>query len=88
MKFQALSVAALASLGSAVSLTLDKRDSPLDVSLELTGNTAVKATIKNSGSEDLKLFKTGTFLDGKQLLAVCVKVSNWLTKTQTLTSRR
>lgn len=63
MKFQALSVAALASLASAVSATLDKRDSPLDVSLEITGNTAVKATIKNTGSEDLKLFKTGTFLD-------------------------
>jgi hypothetical protein len=63
MKFQALSVAALASLASAVAATLDKRDSPLDVSLEITGNTAVKATIKNTGSEDLKLFKTGTFLD-------------------------
>jgi deuterolysin len=63
MKFQALSVAALASLASAVSVALDKRDSPLDVSLELTGNTEVKATIKNTGSEDLKLFKTGTFLD-------------------------
>jgi deuterolysin len=63
MKFQVLSVAALASLASAVSIALDKRDSPLDVSLELTGNTEVKATIKNTGSEDLKLFKTGTFLD-------------------------
>jgi deuterolysin len=62
MKFQVLSVAALASLASALS-GLDKRDSPLDVSLELTGNTEVKATIKNTGTEDLKLFKTGTFLD-------------------------
>lgn len=63
MKFQTLSVAALASLASAVSAALDKRDSPLAVSLELTGNTAVKASIKNTGSSDLKLFKTGTFLD-------------------------
>lgn len=61
MKFQVLSIAALASMASAVSF--DKRDSPLDVSLEVTGNTEVKATIKNTGSEDLKLFKTGTFLD-------------------------
>lgn len=60
MKFQVLSVAALASLASAM---FDKRDSPLDVSLEVTGNTEVKATIKNTGSTDLKLFKTGTFLD-------------------------
>lgn len=60
MKFQILSVAALASLASAL---IDKRDSPLDVSLEVVGNTNVKATIKNTGSEDLKLFKTGTFLD-------------------------
>ncbi|KAH8707116.1 Deuterolysin metalloprotease family-domain-containing protein [Phaeosphaeriaceae sp. PMI808] len=63
MKFQTLSVAALASLASAVSTALNKRDSPLDVSLSITGNTAVKATIKNTGSEDLKLFKTGTFFD-------------------------
>jgi len=63
MKFQILSVAALASLASAVSDALNKRDSPLDVSLEVTDNTNVKATIKNTGTEDLKLFKTGTFLD-------------------------
>jgi deuterolysin len=63
MRFQVLSVAALASLASAVSAALDKEGSPLSVSLEVTDNTAVKATIKNTGSEDLKLFKTGTFLD-------------------------
>jgi len=60
MKFQVLSVAALASLATAL---LEKRDSPLDVSLEVVGNTEVKATIKNTGASDLKLFKTGTFLD-------------------------
>lgn len=59
MKVQVLSLAALASLASAFSL----EDSPLNVELEFTGNTAVKALIKNNGSEDLKLFKTGTFLD-------------------------
>jgi hypothetical protein len=37
MKLQVLSVAALVSLASALS-GFDKRDSPLDVSLELTGN--------------------------------------------------
>ncbi|KAF3036456.1 hypothetical protein E8E12_005897 [Didymella heteroderae] len=59
MKVQALSLAALAALASSFSL----EDSPLNVELEFTGNTAVKALIKNTGSEDLKLFKTGTFLD-------------------------
>ncbi|KAF9696903.1 hypothetical protein EKO04_004749 [Ascochyta lentis] len=59
MKVQVLSLAALASVVSGFSL----EDSPLNVELEFTGNTAVKALIKNNGSETLKLFKTGTFLD-------------------------
>ena len=59
MKIQALPLAALATLASGFSLD----DSPLDVELEFTGNTAVRALIKNTGTEDLKLFKTGTFLD-------------------------
>ena len=59
MKVQVLSLATLATLASGFSLN----DSPLNVELEFTGNTAVKALIKNTGSEDLKLFKTGTFLD-------------------------
>lgn len=61
MKF--LTIASLATLASTVSIDLAKRDSPLDVNLEMTGNTAVKATITNTGSEDLKIFKTGSFLD-------------------------
>jgi len=61
MKFFA--VAAVASLANAVSLDFSKRDSALDVKLELTGNTAVKAVITNTGSEDLKVLKTGSFLD-------------------------
>lgn len=61
MKFFA--VAAVASLANAVSIDFNKRDSALDVKLELTGNTAVKAVITNTGSEDLKVLKTGSFLD-------------------------
>ena len=49
MKVQVLSLAALAPLVSGSSLD----DSPLNVELEFTGNTAVKARIKNTGSEDL-----------------------------------
>ncbi|RYP77822.1 hypothetical protein DL771_000919 [Monosporascus sp. 5C6A] len=56
-------VSLLASLASAVSVDLGKRDSPLDVKLEMVGNTAVKASITNNGETDLKLFKTGSFLD-------------------------
>jgi deuterolysin len=58
MKVQLLSFAALVPLVSGLSL----EDSPLNVELEFTGNTAVKALIKNTGAEGLKLFKTGTFL--------------------------
>jgi deuterolysin len=61
MKFLAL--AAVASLANAVSLDFNKRDAAVDVKLELTGNTAVKALITNTGSEDLKVLKTGSFLD-------------------------
>lgn len=61
MKF--LPLAALASLANAASVDLAKRDSPLDVKLEVTGNTAVKAKITNNGSEALKVLKVGSFLD-------------------------
>jgi deuterolysin len=57
------SIMLLASMATAVSLDMMKRDAPLDVKLEMVGNTAVKASITNSGSNPLKLFKTGTFLD-------------------------
>ncbi|KAI2627847.1 Deuterolysin metalloprotease family-domain-containing protein [Hypoxylon sp. NC1633] len=62
MKFTA-GVSLFAALASAVSVDLTKRTSPLDVKLEMVGNTAVKASITNTGASDLKVFKTGTFLD-------------------------
>ncbi|EKG20509.1 Peptidase M35 deuterolysin [Macrophomina phaseolina MS6] len=61
--FTGLSIAALASAASAVSLNLNKRDTPLDVKLEMVGNTEVKATVTNNGESAIKLFKTGSFLD-------------------------
>lgn len=57
------SVSFLASLVSAVSVDLARRDSPLEVKLEMIGNTAVKASITNNGDAELKLFKTGSILD-------------------------
>ncbi|KAI0015764.1 Deuterolysin metalloprotease family-domain-containing protein [Xylariomycetidae sp. FL0641] len=62
MRFYA-GISVLATLASAVSVDLSRRGSPLNVKLEMVGNTAVKASITNSGPSDLKVFKTGTFLD-------------------------
>ncbi|KAI1773070.1 Deuterolysin metalloprotease family-domain-containing protein [Hypoxylon cercidicola] len=62
MKFSA-GISLFAAVASAISVDLTKRDSPLDVKLEMVGNTAVKASITNTGATDLKVFKTGTFLD-------------------------
>ncbi|KAB2572826.1 Neutral protease 2-like protein [Lasiodiplodia theobromae] len=53
----------LASLAAAASVDVNKRETPLEVKLELLGNTGVKASITNTGSSALKLFKTGTLLD-------------------------
>lgn len=53
-----LSLAALLALANASVVT--KRASPLDVKLELTGNTAVKASITNTGADAIKVFKTGS----------------------------
>ncbi|KAB2568594.1 Neutral protease 2-like protein [Lasiodiplodia theobromae] len=61
--FTGLSIATLATAVSAVSLNLNKRDSPLDVKLEMVGNTEVKATVTNTGASALKLYKAGSFLD-------------------------
>ncbi|KAI8309729.1 Neutral protease 2-like protein [Colletotrichum sp. SAR11_59] len=52
-----------AALASAVVVDLNKRDSPLDVKIEAVGNSAVKASITNTGASDLKVFKTGSILD-------------------------
>ncbi|KAJ3570867.1 hypothetical protein NPX13_g5584 [Xylaria arbuscula] len=60
MKFAA-AVSALATMASAAAVA--KPASPLDVKIEMVGNTGVKATVTNTGSEDLKIFKTGSILD-------------------------
>jgi deuterolysin len=70
MKF--LSSVLLASAASAVSINLGKRESPLDVKLEMLGNSEVKATISNTGTADLKLFKPGSILDTAEIEKVNV----------------
>ncbi|KAI1736390.1 neutral protease [Xylaria scruposa] len=62
MKFAA-AVSALATISSAASISIGKPISPLDVKIEMVGNTGVKASITNKSTEDLKVFKTGSFLD-------------------------
>ncbi|KAK1449971.1 metalloproteinase [Colletotrichum melonis] len=52
-----------AAVASAVVVDLNKRDSPLDVKIESTGNTAIKASITNTGASDLKVLKAGSILD-------------------------
>lgn len=40
-----------------------RRDTPLEVKVESIGNSALKASITNTGPEPLKLLKTGSILD-------------------------
>lgn len=67
-----LEVLAVASVGNALSIGLLERNTGLDVKLEMTGNTAVEATVTNLGSTALKVFKTGTILDDRPVEKVQV----------------
>ncbi|KAI0392270.1 neutral protease 2-like protein [Xylariaceae sp. FL0594] len=60
MKFLG-NVALFTSIVSAASL--GKSTGPLAVQIEKVGNSGLKATITNTGSEALKVLKTGTILD-------------------------
>ncbi|KAI1291542.1 neutral protease [Xylaria venustula] len=62
MKFLA-GATLLASVASAASIDNAKRSSPLDVKIEMVGNSGIKASITNTGATDLKVLKTGTLLD-------------------------
>ncbi|ROT40802.1 metallo proteinase [Sodiomyces alkalinus F11] len=64
MKFLA-SVSFLAALASAavVDITRRETESPLEVKIELSGNSAVRASITNTGSSAIKVLKTGSILD-------------------------
>ncbi|KAH6675245.1 neutral protease [Plectosphaerella plurivora] len=52
-----------AAVATSASVDLRRRDTPLDVRLVQTGNSGVHASLTNTGSDDLKLFTAGTFLD-------------------------
>lgn len=62
MKFNAV----LCFVASALAVSIDrleKRDSPLAVKIESVGNSAVKASITNTGATAVKVFKAGSILD-------------------------
>lgn len=48
---------------AAAAPTEKRAPTPLDVKLELVGNSEVKATVTNNGKNNLKIMKTGTLLD-------------------------
>lgn len=51
------------TLALGARINIQKRASPLEVTIENVGNSGVKAYLTNTGSDDLKLLKTGTILD-------------------------
>lgn len=66
MKFiSQLTLAALVSYASSTAVDVHKRDSPLNVKIDATGNSEVKLTLVNSGNKPLNLLSTGTLLDEK-----------------------
>ncbi|KAH7138855.1 metallo proteinase [Dendryphion nanum] len=60
---KAFTIASIVSLVSAHAINLPKRSTGLEVKIELTGNTAVKALITNTGDSDLKVLRSGSILD-------------------------
>ena len=63
MKFNLLSVAAMASVVSSTAIDITKRDSPLEVTLSAVSNSKVKASVTNTGTAGYNLFYKGSFLD-------------------------
>jgi deuterolysin len=61
--FTQFTLAALAASVSAVSVNLNKRESPLSIVLSKSGNTEVNVAVTNNGVKTLNLLSKGTFLD-------------------------
>jgi deuterolysin len=59
----AFAVAAFAHFSNAARLDTYKKDSALQVTLNAVENSIVKATVVNTGNEDLNLLKFGSLLD-------------------------
>lgn len=63
MKYSFFCTAALASLVSSTAIEFTKRDSSLQVELTPVGNSKVKASVTNVGSQGYNLLYKGSFLD-------------------------
>ena len=64
MKF-ILSVSALVAVASAASVNLNKRASPLTLTLSHVDGAVVKADLTNTGSTGYNLLFSGTILDDR-----------------------
>ncbi|RYP42787.1 hypothetical protein DL768_010223 [Monosporascus sp. mg162] len=64
----------LAALANAAAVELGQRaaSSPLDVKIEMVGNSQIKASITNTGDSALRVFKTGSILDSRPIEKVKV----------------
>jgi len=59
---------------NALAVDISKRDSPINVEIEMVSNSEVKAKITNTGSEALNIFKTGSILDSRPIEKTAVSV--------------
>lgn len=63
MKLTLSALAGLLATASATAIDLEKRDSPLSVSLAQVEDSKVKVALTNNDETSYKLFYKGTFLD-------------------------
>ncbi|KAG9689955.1 neutral protease 2-like protein, partial [Aureobasidium melanogenum] len=63
MKITLSQLLALAATANCAAVSLEARDTPLDVKLTSLGNSKVKAVVTNNGDASYNLFYKGTFLD-------------------------
>lgn len=63
MKITISAVAALVATASSTAIDLQKRDSPLSVSLTHLEDNKVKVALTNNDQSSYNLFSKGTFLD-------------------------
>lgn len=59
MKF----VTAISALATLAAAAPSGSPSPLDIKLEMTDNNVVKATVTNTGKDNLKVFKPNSIFD-------------------------
>lgn len=63
MKVTVSALAALVATASSTAIDLQKRDSPLSVSLTQVENSKVKVAVTNNDQSSYNLFLKGSFLD-------------------------